>query len=666
MESDDLMAAVFPALAACQENTAPGPVVVPDHVLVRQTLDDCLHEAMDVDALRDLLGQMERSEIRVHFVESSEPSVLSHEILNGKPYTYLDDAPLEERRTRAVALRRGLPVEARELGRLDPGAVQRVREEVAPDLRGPEELHDLLLSVVVLRPDEQLATWFADLRDAGRALVVRPPTESGGEGSADAKGAGTGALWAAVERRSWAEALFPGSAFEPDASLEGGEVDPDDAAAETVRGHLDIVGPVSVEELSARCALAASRVRVGLARLENEGFALRGHFDPEGPQEQWCARRLLARIHSYTQARLRADIEPVTSQDFVRFLLRWQHVAPGTQVQGRAGVLAVVDQLQGFEAPAGAWEESVLSQRVEEYQPRWLEDLCLSGELVWGRLGLRQPDPDSRPRRGASTPSRATPVTFALRFDLPWLLQAARGGAVPDEPGHGAARDVLDALRSSGALFHSELRAATGRLPVEVEEGLWDLVARGLVTADGFQAVRSLLSARQAWNRRHRQDLRRRIAGRRTPAARQGGEGRWALLPAAGVLSPPDELAEQVAGQLLARWGVVFYDLLAGETLAVPWRDVLWALRRFEARGIARGGRFVHGFAGEQFALPEAVEELRRVRRAERRGEVVTISAADPLNVTGVVLPGPRVPAVRTRKVVYRDGVAVEDASATA
>jgi ATP-dependent Lhr-like helicase len=666
MESDDVMAAVFPALAACQENTAPGPVVIPDHVLVRQTLDDCLHEAMDVDGLRALLGQLERDEVRVHFVESSEPSVLSHEILNGKPYTFLDDAPLEERRTRAVSLRRGLPVEARELGRLDPAAVTRVRDEVAPGPRGGEELHDLLLSLVVLRPDERFAAWFAELVGAGRALVVRPSPDGFPSGTPDDDR--PSALWAAVERRAWVEALFPGAGLEPDVALAGAAptVDADEAAAEAVRGQLDVGGPLSPEELAARTALSVSRVQVGLARLEAEGFALRGHFDPDGPDEQWCARRLLARIHSYTQARLRAEIEPVTAQDFVRFLLRWQHVAPGTLVQGRAGVLAVVDQLQGFEVPAGAWEDSVLARRVEEYQPRWLEDLCLSGELVWGRLGLRQPDPQGRPRRGAATPSRATPVTFALRPDLSWLLQAGRGDNRPVEPEHGAARDVLDALRSSGALFHAELRAVTGRLPVEVEEGLWDLVARGLVTSDGFQAVRSLLSARQAWNRRHRQDLRRRIGGRRAPTVRQGGEGRWALLPVTGAGEPPDELAEQVAGQLLARWGVVFYDLLARETLAVPWREILWALRRFEARGMARGGRFVHGFAGEQFALPEAVDELRKEQRAERQGEVVTLNAADPLNVTGIVLPGPRVPAVRTRKVVYRDGAVLADTAATA
>ncbi len=367
-------------------------------------------------------------------------------------------------------------------------------------------------------------------------------------------------------------------------------------AAETVRGHLDVAGPVTVAELATRTGVAASRIRVGLGRLEAEGFAMQGRFDPAGDAdvEQWCARRLLARIHSYTQHRLRREIEPVTAQEFMRFLLQWQHVDPSSRRQGRAGVLAVVDQLQGFEIAAGAWEESVLPARVEGYQTRWLEDLCLAGDLVWGRLAPRAADADDTPRRGSATPSRATPVTFALREDLPWLLQAARGDAVPAEPPHGPAREVLDALRTHGAMFHAELRGATGRLPVEVEEGLWDLVARGLVTADGFQAVRSLLSARDAWRRRHRHEQRLRPGGRRAPTWREGGEGRWALLPAAGSSSwdgeelDRDTLAEQVAGQLLARWGVVFWDLMARESLALPWREIIWALRRLEARGVAR------------------------------------------------------------------------------
>jgi ATP-dependent Lhr-like helicase len=676
MEADEVMASVFPALAACQENAPGGPIVIPDHVIVRQTMHDCLHEAMDIDGLVTMLGAIESGEVRVHFVDTTEPSVLAHEILNGKPYTFLDDAPLEERRTRAVQLRRGLPLHAEALGRLDPEAVSRVRAEAAPDVRGPEELHDLLLSLIVMRPDAAYGSWFTELAEAGRVAVVD-------EGA-------PGAMWCAVERVDWVGVLFPESALaspgahERTPAASPGAAAPDAAApdadvvaAETVRGHLDVGGPLTETELAERTRLAVSRVRVGLGRLEAEGFAMRGRFDTAGHgdgdapgnEEQWCARRLLARIHVYTQNRLRREIEPVTAQELMRFLLRWQHVAPETQRQGRAGVLAVVDQLQGFEIPAGAWEESIFPARVEGYQHRWLEDLCHAGELVWGRLSLRAGDGEGPARRGSATPSRATPVTFALREDLPWLLAGARGEAVPAEPVHGPARDVLDALRAGGAMFHAELRTATGRLPVEVEEGLWDLVARGLVTADGFQAVRSLLSARQSWRRRQRHEQRLRAGIRRPPARREGGEGRWALLPAvtgpgAGPSAEVPEretLAEQVAGQLLARWGVVLWDLTARENLAVPWRDVVWALRRLEARGLVRGGRFVSGFAGEQYALPEAVDELRRIRRTARSGQMVRLNAADPLNLVGIVVPGARVTAVRTNWVVYRDGVPVDD-----
>jgi len=666
MEADDLMAAVFPALAACQENAPGGPVVIPDHVLVRQTLLDCLHEAMDVDGLVALLERMEAGSVRVHFVESTEPSVLAHEILNGKPYTFLDDAPLEERRTRAVQLRRGLPLHAEALGRLDDAALERVRAEAAPDIRGPEELHDLLLSAVVWRPQPDYAMWFDTLAASGRAACATIADTRTGDGA----GAGT-ALWCATERRRWVEVAFPTALFHPDrvpdARAGAQEPDPDEVAAEAVRGHLEVTGPATVSELAARTGLARTRVQVGLGRLEAEGFAMRGSFDTAVGEEQWCSRRLLARIHAYTQHRLRREIEPVTAQELVRFLLQWQHVAPGAQRQGRAGVLAVVDQLQGFEIPAGAWEEAILPARVEGYQHRWLEDLCHSGDLVWGRFSPRPPDAEGTVRRGSATPSRATPVTFALREDLPWLLRAARGDVVPSEPVHGAARDVLNALRTRGAMFHSELRTATDRLPVEVEEGLWDLVARGIVTADGFQAVRSLLSARQAWKRRQRHEQRLRTGVRRAPTWREGGEGRWVLLPT----SDPDDdtdretLAEQVAGQLLARWGVVFWDLMARESLALPWREVVWALRRLEARGIVRGGRFVTGPAGEQYALPEAVEELRRVRRSARGGQTVRLNGADPLNLVGIILPGTRVTAVRTNSITYRDGLPVPDDGAT-
>jgi ATP-dependent Lhr-like helicase len=429
--------------------------------------------------------------------------------------------------------------------------------------------------------------------------------------------------------------------------------------------------------LAGRTGLSEGAIEIALAALEAEGFALQGslsHQSAAAGGREYCARRLLARIHAYTQDRLRREIEPVTAQDFMRFLLRWQHAAPGSQLEGKRGVLAVIEQLQGFEIGAGGWEEAVLSARIESYRPGSLDALCFSGDVVWGRLSLRAQDArdaareesdedDAGVRRSGATPSRATPISFCLRQDLPWLLAAQRGGALPREPGPGAAAEVLALLRERGALFHSDLVAALDRLPVEVEEGLWDLVARGWVTADGFQAVRSLLGARERWartrvRRRARRGLRRGIGG--APGA--GAEGRWSLqAPHAAAADDPDELAEAVAEQLLARWGVVFYDVLARESLTLPWREILWALRRLEARGIIRGGRFVSGFVGEQFALPEAVESLRRVRRRERNGEIVRLSAVDPLNLVGILTDGPRVPAVRTRQLVYRDGVPLSE-----
>jgi len=676
MEADDVLAAVFPALAACQDNMPAGPIPVPDHVLVRQTMHDCLHEAMDVDGLVEVVRAMETGAIRLHFAEVPEPSVLAHEILNGRPFTFLDDAPLEERRTRAAPTRRGLPL-ADDLGRLtgtvDAASVARVRQQVRPQPREAEELHDLLLSLVVARPQPAWQPWFDALVRSGRAgVLVGPGTPEEG-------------LWCAAERQQWAHALFPGTTMAPapllPASLATSPApDADTAVAEAVRGRLEVAGPTTVDELADDCALPASRLAVGLARLEAEGFAVRGRFDPGIDAEQWCARHLLARIHADTRHRRRAEIAPVPARDFVRFLLRWQHVAPGTQRLGRGGVLASVQQLQGFEVPAGAWEDAVLPARVEGYQHRWLEDLCMAGELVWARLSLRPAEGDPSQRRGAATPSRATPLTFARRGDVAWLVRAVRGDASPVEPAHGAARDILEALRRHGALFHTELRALTGRLPEEVEAGLWDLVARGLVTADGFHAVRSLLSARERWQRHHRAARRSSVgrrAGRRTTGWRDGGEGRWSLLGdvAARAASGPGlvpgeagrkrhgderdlhDLAEAVATQLLARWGVVFWDLVARESMAVPWRQVLWALRRFEARGVVRGGRFVTGCVGEQYALPEAVDELRRVRHTPLTGEQVTLSAADPLNLVGIVLPGARVPAVRTHWITYVDGL---------
>ena len=649
MEADDLMAAVFPTLAACQENVAPGPLEIPDHVLVRQTLTDCLHEAMDIEGLTDLVSAIEGGRVNVIVRDTTEPSVLAHEILNGRPYTYLDDAPLEERRSRSVPLRRGLPVEPHELARLDLAAIERVAEQVRPDPRDLDELHDVLLSHVALRPTEQWAQWFVSLADARRVVTVHAPF---------------GPLWAAVERLAAIQALYPGAAIEPapcDLVVPGrasaDPVDEDAAAANLLRGHLECRGPSTVAALVEATGLSGSLIVRGLAVLEQEGFAISGHFTRPDADEEYCARRLLSRIHGYTRDRRRREIEPVTARDYMRFLLRWQHVAPGTTREGRFGVLAVVEQLQGFELAAGAWEHGVLSARVEGYRREWLDELCLSGQVSWGRLSVRDPDP-AQPGSGSRSgrPSRATPITLALRDDFPWLLRAARGDLAPAEPESRISLEVLDALRSHGALFRHDLATATGRMPHEIDKALWDGVARGLVTADGFRAVRSLLrrGARQAMQRPR--GLRRGLAG-----TTGGASGRWSLLPGQVAAGDRDELAEAVAEQLAARWGVVFRDVVARESLAVPWRDVLWAFRRMEARGTIRGGRFVTGFSGEQFAHPDAIDAIRAVRRQARSGEVARISAADPLNLAGIVLPGPRIAAIAAHTVTYVDG-AVADA----
>ncbi len=640
MEADDLMAAVFPALAACQEN-ATGPVPIPDHPLVAQTMHDCLQEAMDCDGLVGLVRGLEAGTVAVTCCDTTEPSPLAHEILGGRPFTYLDDAPLEERRSRAVSLRRGLPVAASDLSALDPDAVARVRSEARPDPRDADELHDLLASLVVCRPQAAWSAWYGELASRGRASAVA---------------GGGGQLWCAAERLAWAEAIL----------RKGSGSEAEEAAVGALRGHLDTLGPVTAADLGGATGLSEAAVATSLARLESEGFALRGRFDPAQEGEQWCSRRLLARIHAYTQRRLRREIEPVTAQDLMRFLLAWHHVVPGRRRQGPAGLVAAIEQLQGFELPAAAWEAAVLPARVAGYRADWLDQLCAAGALAWGRLSLRAGGADPGPRPSAGT-SRATPVTIALRADLAWLLQAARGRSRPVPPEVGATRDVLDALEEKGALFVTDLAAAARRLPTEVEGALWDGVARGLVTADGFAGVRELLAGRAALSGRpvrHRRGLRR-GAGGRVARGRAAGAGRWSLLAPVGEVEDRDALAEAVAEQLLARWGVVLRDLTARESLALPWREVLWALRRMEARGTVRGGRFVTGFGGEQYALPGAVDQLRAIRRAERSGEVVRLSAADPLNLVGIITPGPRVPALRTNTVAYRDGLPVGDLPAS-
>ncbi len=618
MESDDLLAAVFPQAAACQDNVT-GPVQIPEHVLVRQTVDDTLHEALDVDGVRGLLQRIEADEVRVHCRDTTEPSLLAHEIITARPYAFLDDEEFQNRRTNAVQLRRGIPVDLSAIGALDPDAVERVHAEIVPSPETADDLCDLLCSSVVLRPREEWAPLWSELVAVGRGQVV------------------AGGLWVATEALLSARAALGGD---------------DEAVVQVVRGHLELAGISTVSSLSSATTLQTGRVAYALAALQQQGFAMQGHYSPGATESEWVARRLLARMHSYSKRSRRQGVEPVTAQDFMRFLLRWQHVAPGTQLHGEGGMVAVLEQLQGFEAAAAVWEPELLGRRLVHYNPAWLDGLCHTGEVAWLRL---TPRADSS-GLGSAAPSKATPIAVVHRGALGWLLSAARGTSdALAPPAVGATAEVVEVLSQRGASFAGDLADATRRLPSDVERALWDGVARGLVMCDGFAAIRSRTDGRSLPARPRFSRMRRAVAA--TPAA----AGRWSLVPAAPSDVDSHDLAEAAAEQLLERWGVVFRDLAVRDGLRLPWRELQRALRRLEDRGVIRGGRFVAGFGGEQYALPHAVEQLARMRSQPRTGERITLNATDPLNLVGVIVPGPTVPAVRTNRVVYVDGVPAGD-----
>ncbi len=641
MQADDLLAAAFPEQAACQENVSY-PIVLPDHPLVTQTMRDCLTEAADVRGLESLLRKHEAGDVRMHCLDTVEPSPFSHEILNARPYAFLDDAPLEERRTRAVSLRHSLPADARDLAKLDAEAIARVREEAAPEVRDADELHELLCDCVVARDaDLPCARDAIDaLVAAGRGSRVRNPDV---------------ARVFACEKLAEVRAIFPDAEFDPKptlpSALEARACEFAAALDAAVRGHLGLLGPVTALELSTRIGVEADSVAASLIRLEGRGVAVRGHFEAAVRAEQFCDRSLLARIHRYTLARLRREIEPVSARVFARFLLGWQHLAAGTRLAGEGGLFAALEQLSGFEAAAAAWEGALLPARVEGYKPALLDSLCLAGAAAWGRISPAAAEPGTQP-------SRLTPIGVFPRAQLEALLQASLPTRALPECLRGSAERVLEVLRARGALFSGELEVASRLLPVQVEEGLRELIAQGLVSCDGFAPLRRLLGGSARAHQRRRPGRARVLAGGLTSP-----EGRWGLLAAHGEPADPDELVEETAWRLLHRYGVVFRDLLAREWLPAGWRPVHSALRRLEARGLVRGGRFVSGFSGEQFALPEAIPALRRVRAKPDESALVRVSAADPLNLVGILTPGPRVPAGHTRWVVFRDGlpIAVED-----
>jgi ATP-dependent Lhr-like helicase len=766
MKSEDLLATVFPDQVACLENIV-GERQIPDHPLVAQTLYDCLHQAMDIEGLEALLRRLESGQI--HFVcrDLTAPSPLAAEILNSRPYTFLDDAPLEERRTQAVMSRRWGDIDSTDdFGKLDAEAIAAVREEAWPEARNADELHEALMGLGFLTAYElgtnvgwsalldQLIVQRRATRVALEPLFHRERGRSEGPGSADGMGEAEpssappprapeerssghlssqhvevgqllpdreGKICVATERLPEFKVIFPNAELQPpvEAPPEFASADwtREAALVELVRGRLTGLGPVRAADIAVTLHLPQVDIDTALIALETEGYAMRGRFTPNGaptdsaqgradaaamladaenvarlgrdrfPADrgrmndstaagvEWCERHLLARIHRYTVKRLRREIEPVSPRDFMRFLFEWQHVAPGTQVSGPDALAAVLAQLEGCEVAAAAWESEILPARVAGYEISWLDDLCLAGRIAWSRL--RAPvsrDNDDGSGSRASGPVRATPIVLLQRRNMPsWTALAASSQATP--PLSSRAQAVADELKDHGASFFDELAGTTHLLQTELEDALSELVAAGMVTSDSYAGLRALLlppSRRPSTTRRR---------GRRTALFGIADAGRWSLLrrhapPAAKPRAAASasslrsaradkrgsdpELIEFVAHTLLKRYGVICWRLLAREPQWLPpWRELLRVYHRLEARGEIRGGRFIAGLTGEQFALPEAIGLMRGVRGKAHDGALVSISGADPLNLVGYVVAGNKVPNQAGARVLYRDGAPI-------
>jgi ATP-dependent Lhr-like helicase len=669
MQADDLMAAVFPDAAACVENV-PGDRQVPDHPLVNQTVRDCLEEAMDLAQLQQILGRVHRGEVTCVSCDTPEPSVFCNEIVNARPYAFVDDAPLEERRTQAVQTRRA-GAAGHDIGSLDRSAIDRVRDEVRPDPRDADELHDALLTSGFLQDPEADHDMCVMLATAGRATRVRLSESRSGRAG----------IWVAAERLPELLTVHPDAVLEPPIqppplraarswSREG-------ALVELLRGRMSIVGPARPEALAASAGVGQSEIEAALLTLESEGVVLRGVFTPDSGGLEWCDRRLLARVHRYTLNRLRAEIAPVSPAEFMRFLFTWQHVESSSRLIGPEGLRAVLAQLDGLELPARSWERDVLPARLERYEPAMLDMLCLSGEIGWARLssgpsqvvgatpialflrehvdqwwalrgtgerGLHPPPQESpdpvaqvRAERGLQL-AREESTDPEEQVCVERELQPARGELTRSIPSSDPARRVLDRLHTHGASFIHELKVACDLSHDGCRDALAELVAAGLVASDGFAGVRAVVS--------------------HVPARRGGADtaGRWSALRRSSNVSY-DEAVRALAWTLLARYGVVFRRVLARETAGVPWRDLARVYRVLEARGEIRGGRFVSGMSGEQFALPDAVDRLRELRRSGPDETLIAISAADPLNLTGIITASDRVRTAAGNRIVYRNGV---------
>jgi len=651
MRSDDLLAAVFPQALACQENIS-GEIVIPDHPLVREAMKDSLTEAMDVRGLKDILSAIASGEIQCLAVDTPVPSQFSHEILNANPYAYLDDAPLEERRARAVEMRRALPESVlSEIGRLDPSAIAEVREESWPDVRSADELHDVLQDFVAF-PEAPHRVW-APLPSAAidgwenyfsELIAARRATRAQYNGKT---------YWVTAEKAKQFLLLFPDAAFGSELpDIRSGAVPREDVLVSCVSGWLSHIGPATQSALGELLGLAATDVEKTLLRLEAGGSVLRGQFTQASRNEiEWCDRRLLARIHRLTVGTLRKQIQPVTAAQFMRWLLRWQHVAPGSQLLGDRGALEALRQLQGFEAPANAWEHRILAKRIAGYDGKMLDQLCLTGAVGWGRLSPHPSLTDGTDQiRRRVVPSSVAPITFFIREEADWMISGQDGRAENGASSLSvAARSVLHYLRQRGASFFADIVRGTKIIKAEAESALWELVTAGMITADGFDNIRAMVDPQ-----------RRAGKGKGRSARPRHSVGRWSILHGGEPLER-EKTVEAICWTLLRRYGVVFREVLARESMVPRWRELLITLRRLEDRGEIRGGRFINGFLGEQFALPIAIESLRAAVKLPPAGEVVTIAAADPLNLVGIIVPGERISPMSVKNISLRDGVPVED-----
>ena len=681
MESENLLAAVFPDQLACLEHIV-GDREIPDHPLVKQTIDDCLTEAMDIDGLEEVLRRIEHGEIRCIARDLPEPSPLAAEILNARPYAFLDNAPLEERRTQAVYTRRASERNGSDgLGVLDAAAIEKVKTEAWPEATNPDELHDALMLIGAMPPEEIQRN-----RERRKRRAVLLNARGGEPGattvlfflwsaatcrrfqSAETVRAvqndpATKTFYIASERLPMLQAIYPKAVCEPELvlpdSLHGKTWERADAIRELVRGRMEVCGPITARELADTLVLQQPEIEAALLALEAEGFVLRGKFRPDAAEQEWCDRRLLARIHRLTIDRLRAEIQPVSVHDFYRFLFTWQRAEQEHRVEGLEGLQSVLEQLDGCELPLAAWESAVLPARVADYDPEWLDRLCFSGRVGWGRLSTPQ---NSSAR--ASAPLRTSPIALYLRENLAdWLTLTLPKSAIELSV---TSQAVFEALQSGGALFFSELVSRGGLLPSQVEESLSQLAALGLVTSDSFDGLRALLVPSNKRPTFGRNTAKRR---RRINLASIEFAGRWSLLPRSGGFpaategangaGPREAAIEKFARVLLRRYGVVFRRLLGRESFPVTWYELGRIYRRWEARGEIRGGYFVGGVSGEQFALPEAIGLLRSIRKSSSNGELITLSAADPLNLQGILTPGARIPAFTANRILFRAGLPI-------